>query len=214
MGMEYFLVQRKLAACHTKVTVSPRNTSCLVNMPLKQSESTMTKLERMWFNKWSLPKDQLAKSYRESRQLKRNLFEVSVPSIPASFSRGRGFKQDYKQGWARKMKKVVNRFCKKQKDYIRRKFQKGEKSGRHYRPAEIEAEMKTLRNEAGTLVFKPRERLTEKQIQGQFTTMTKNLRKKQLQAQVEDNSDSDEEEVTFGSMVCDVLEEIPTNQQE
>ena len=98
---------------------------------------------------------------------------VTLPTSSDTPSR-----QSLKMGWAiSKTSTGSTRFSPKVKDYLKAKFDIGEKTGRKADPAQVEQDMRTARNPSNERQFSSTEWLTKTQIQGFFSRLAASRRK-------------------------------------
>ena len=74
-------------------------------------------------------------------------------------------------GWALQSQKAKTRFNERQKDYLQRKFDKGEISGNKHKPEVVAQDMRTAKDKSGERLFTVEEFLTSKQIASFFFSL-------------------------------------------
>ena len=100
---------------------------------------------------------------------------VTLPSSSETPNR-----QPLEMGWAiSKRHTACTRFSKRVKEYLTRKFDIGERTGRKADPAQVEKEMRTARNPSNERQFSCTEWLTKTQMQGFFSRLAASRRKEQ-----------------------------------
>jgi len=103
------------------------------------------------------------------------LSPVTLPSSSETPNR-----QPLEMGWAiSKTHTACSRFSKKVKEYLTRKCDIGERTGRKADPAQVEKDMRTARNPSNERQFSCTEWLTKTQIQGFFSRLAASRRKEQ-----------------------------------
>jgi uncharacterized protein (DUF2267 family) len=76
-------------------------------------------------------------------------------------------------GWAVKKNTSSKRFSKHVKDYVKELFHKGEVMGQNVMPEQAAISMRRVTNEDGTKLFDPKDWLSAKQFQSQFSVLAR-----------------------------------------
>ena len=160
-------------------------------MRIVHNESTLVKLQRIWFNKVGIPDDQKPRNFREARALKRNFVKVQRLKINESYPQSGKFGIEFSKGWALKKKRKSKRFSQKQLDFVQYKFNIGQRSGLSLKAQKVADEMQTMKDAQCKAVFQPEERLAVSQIKSLFSRM---CRKNKRNIQQGDSSSSEEED--------------------
>ena len=127
---------------------------------------------------------------------------LSSQPIPLSFEKGEEpsiAKQSNTMGWALHRRRGKTRFSANVRNYLQKKFEIGQRTGRKEDPAQVAKAMRAACTTDGVRMFQRDEWLTKTQIKSFFSRMAAKAKKGQLQdtqqsdADTEQDSDSDEE---------------------
>ncbi|KAK2552712.1 hypothetical protein P5673_026111 [Acropora cervicornis] len=104
------------------------------------------------------------------------------------------------KGWALAQQKSKSKFSDRQKAYLTKKFEEGERSGKKLKADEVAQDMRRVRDEVGRRVFTIEEFLTSKQVASFFSR----LAAKKRSVTTSDNEAIEAEEIrkeTHGPMI-------------
>ena len=111
------------------------------------------------------------------------------------------------QGWALRNPKKAARFSSKQKEYLDRRFQIGEVTGKKSDPLTVSKDMRCARDAQGWRLFRVQEFLTSQQLSSYFSRLASKRRKTPADEE-EDQQDPAVIESTHSRIQQEIIDEV------
>ena len=122
-----------------------------------------------------------------------------VPQLHAS-TLGDGECKQLPVGWALKTSSKRKRFSSKQKQYLLKKYNLGEETGRKLEASDVVTDLRRAKDDRGLKLFKPAEYLTEQQISSFFSREASRRRRGNIEEQDEESMQAAVEETLMDTI--------------